>query len=115
MHDLYNSKFELGVEDTPYNRHYFSVATEPFERKVYLEKLAPPGKKDRFMNAAEGVSRARKGLFAFIAEETVTYKLMEDTYFEHEKCGLVNTTHKMFLMKIPTHSLTDQRRVHKIF
>lgn len=90
MEDLYKSKLRLGVEDTPYNRYYFSTADKPFERKVYLEKLAPPGKKDNFMSAQEGVSRVRRGLFAFIMEETGAYKIMEDKFFEHEKCELVN-------------------------
>lgn len=90
MQDLYKSKLKLGVEDTPYNRYYFSTVTDPFERKVYTEKLAPPGKKENFLTASEGVQRVRAGLFAFIAEETGMYKLMEDTYYEHEKCGLVS-------------------------
>lgn len=90
MKDLYESKLELGLEDTPYNRYYFSNAELPFERKVYLEKLAPPGKKDHYMSAQEGVARVRKGLFALIMEETGAYKIMEDTFYEHEKCELVN-------------------------
>lgn len=90
MKDLYNSKLQLGVEDTPYNRYYFSTADTPFEKKVYNEKLAPPGKKDNYISDIEGVARVRKGLYAFIIEETRGYKIMEDTFYEHEKCELVN-------------------------
>lgn len=90
MKDLYNSKLQLGLEDTPYNHYYFSTASLPFEQKVYREKLAPPGKKDSYTSAHEGVARVRKGLYAFIMEETGAYKIIEDTFYEHEKCELVN-------------------------
>lgn len=89
MEDLYNSKLELGIEDTPYNRYYFRAADKPFEKKVYL-KLAPPVGRDHFVKMPEGVSRIRKGLYAFVAEETGVYKRIEDTFYEHEKCELVN-------------------------
>lgn len=90
MEDLYNSKIKLGVSDTPYNRYYLPRGETPFEKKVYLEKLAPPGKKDNFMINPVGVAKIRQGLFAFIAEESIAYKIMEDTFYEHEKCALVN-------------------------
>lgn len=90
MKDLYNSKLQLGVEDTPYNRYYFSTGTlfSPFEKKVYLERVAPSGRQDNYINAPEGVSRVRKGLYAFLMEESGAYKIMEDTFYEHEKCEL---------------------------
>lgn len=37
------------------------------------------------MSIEEGVSRMRKGMFAFASEETKMYKVIEDTFFEHEK------------------------------
>ena len=42
------------------------------------------------MSADEGVSRVRNGMFAFIMEASPMNKLIEDTYYEHEKCGLVS-------------------------
>lgn len=90
MEDLYNSRLELGIEDTPYNRYYFAAADKPFAKKVYQERLAPPGVKDHFVKAHEGVARLRRGLYAFMAEETGVYKIAEDTFYEHEKCDLVN-------------------------
>lgn len=48
------------------------------------------------MSAEEGVARLRKGLFAFIMEESPMYKLIEDTFFEHEKCGLINVVYLKF-------------------
>ena len=96
MEDLYNSKLQLGSEDTPYNRYYFSATKDPFERKVYLGKLAPPGKKANFMTANEGIARVRRGLYAFIMEETGAYSIMENTFYEHEKCELVNIEYIKF-------------------
>lgn len=85
---MYKSKIKLGVEDTPYNRYYLSKIDDPLQRKIYVEKIAPPGKKDHIIKAADGVALVRKGLYAFMAETSTIYKIMEDTYFEHEKCGL---------------------------
>lgn len=96
MEDLFNSKLKLGAEDTPYNRHYFSTTKNPFERKVYLDKLAPPGKKDNFLTAKEGISRVRNGLYAFVVEETTAFSIMENTFFEHEKCELVSIEYLKF-------------------
>lgn len=42
------------------------------------------------MTAIEGVAKMRQGLFAFIMELSTMYKLIEDTFYEHEKCGLIN-------------------------
>lgn len=43
-------------------RYYALKVEKPIQRKVYLEKLAPPGKKDHYVNAEEGVAKIRKGL-----------------------------------------------------
>lgn len=89
MQDLYNSKFQLAMEDTPYGRAFYPKATDPFLRKVYVEKMAPPGKKENFISAAKGVAMIRQRTHAFLAEENSIYQGVEETFFEHEKCGLV--------------------------
>lgn len=35
-----------------------------------------------------GVSKLRKNLFAFFGEESPVFKEIEDTFYEHEKCGI---------------------------
>lgn len=77
------------MEDTPYGRGVFSKATDPFLRKLYIEKIAPPGKKENLMSAAKGVALIRQRTLAFLAEENSIYQGIEETFFEHEKCGLV--------------------------
>ncbi|KAL7037251.1 hypothetical protein ACKWTF_009135 [Chironomus riparius] len=98
MEDLYNSKLELGVHEVPYMRHYLPNIDVPFYKTIYEEKLLKPfeGRSDHFMSADEGVSRVRSGLFAFIMEASPMYKLIEDTYYEHEKCGLVSIEYLKF-------------------
>ncbi|CAH2106498.1 unnamed protein product [Euphydryas editha] len=86
--DLLNSKLELGVEDTPYNRHLFSATTEPVKRAIYEKKIAPPGSKPNFMSLKEGVKKLQKKPFAFNMFLGDGYKLVEKYFLEHEKCGL---------------------------
>ena len=90
LEDLYKSKIKLGAEDTQVNHIYFSTAEDPLQRKIYLEKLAPPNQEGNFVNRSIGIAKVRKGLYAFIMEESGAYKIMEDTYYEHEKCELLN-------------------------
>lgn len=49
------------------------------------------------MPGYEGVEKIRKGMFAFLMEETQVYKIMEDTFQEHEKCGLVSVRYLKFI------------------
>lgn len=88
LKDLLDSSLEFGVEDIVYNRYYFKMMTEPLRKTIYDTKIAPPGKKDKFMNKTEGIAKMRKGLFAFHTEARAGYKMIEETFYEHEKCGL---------------------------
>ncbi|XP_055295192.1 uncharacterized protein LOC129564964 [Sitodiplosis mosellana] len=87
--DLQNPAIEVAVEDTPYNRHYFKTENEPTRKLLYDTKLAPLGESEAFINRSYGVSRLRKGMFAFHAEAPPIYRENEKNFFEHEKCGLV--------------------------
>ncbi|CAG9853643.1 unnamed protein product [Phyllotreta striolata] len=88
LQDLLNSRLEVGVDDTVFNRFYFPNATEPTRRALYLKKVAPPGKSDHFMPILDGVKRIREGLFAFHVESGPGYKLIGEIFHEDEKCGL---------------------------
>lgn len=79
---------ELAVDDTPYARHYFATETEPVRKKIYETRIASH-KPPNFVNASYGISRMRKGLYAFHTELVTGYKNVKDTFYEHEKCGLV--------------------------
>lgn len=41
------------------------------------------------MPSDEGIERLRKGLFAFLMEESPMYRAIENKFYEHEKCGLI--------------------------
>lgn len=88
LSDLLDSNIELGVEDIPYTRYFFSTQTEPIRKKIYETKIAPPGKPAQFVNVSYGISKMRKGLYAFHTELGVGYKHIKDTFLEHEKCGI---------------------------
>jgi hypothetical protein len=70
----------------------------PFFKKVYEERLIKPfaGRPDHFMPSDEGIARIRKGMFAFLMEESPMYKAIENTFYAHEKCGLVNVEYLKF-------------------
>lgn len=40
------------------------------------------------MNLETGIENVRKGLFAFHTESGVGYKIIGETFYEDEKCGL---------------------------
>lgn len=83
--DLQNPSIGIGVEDTPYARHYFKIQSEPTRKGLYETKIGP----DSFMNVTYGISRMRGGMFAFHIETSPGYSEVERTFFENEKCGLM--------------------------
>lgn len=89
MADLQNPSIEIGVHDTPYNRYYFKVETEPIRKHLYDTKIAPSNGPSTFMNKTEGILKVREGMFAFHIESSPGYREIEATFFEKEKCGLV--------------------------
>ncbi|KAJ8964546.1 hypothetical protein NQ314_004843, partial [Rhamnusium bicolor] len=80
LEDLLKSRIQVGVDDTVFNRFYFPNSIEPVRRAIYLQKVAPPGKKDRFMSMEEGVRRMRQGLFAFHMETGPGYKIVSELF-----------------------------------
>ncbi|KAI5640157.1 ligand-gated ion channel domain-containing protein [Phthorimaea operculella] len=87
--DLLNSPLKLGASDFEYNRYFFKKLNEPIRKAIYDKKIAPKGKKANFYSMEEGIEKVRKGLFAFHMELNPGYRLIQETYQEHEKCDLV--------------------------
>ncbi|XP_068632010.1 ionotropic receptor 75a-like [Battus philenor] len=88
VEDLLQSRMKFGVEDNPYNRHYFATMTEPTRKALYETKIAPPGVTPRFLTMEDGVEKMRQGLFAFHMEIGVGYKFVGKYFEEGEKCSL---------------------------
>lgn len=87
--DLQNPEIGIGVEDTKYNRYYFQIATEPSRRKLFETKIEPPNGPNAYMNVSHGISLMRQGMFAFHINSDVAYDEIKRTFYEHEKCGLI--------------------------
>lgn len=87
--DLQKPSIGIGVHDTPFNRYYFNLETEPSRKRLYDTKVMPPNGPDAFMNLTHGIGRMRQGMFAFHTEAGPAYSEVERTFFEHEKCGIV--------------------------
>ncbi|XP_055678016.1 glutamate receptor 1-like [Lutzomyia longipalpis] len=87
VQDLLDSNLGLGVEDIVYNHHFFKLVTDPAKKALYETKIK--GKKDKFIDSEKGVARVRQGFYAFFCEVLKVYKLIEDTFYEHEKCGIM--------------------------
>lgn len=88
LEDLYNSRLEMGVDDTVFNHYYFSHADEPIRAKIYADKIRAKDNTEHFYNLTDGVKKIRDGLFAFHMEVGVGYKILLEIFQEDEKCGL---------------------------
>lgn len=113
LSDLLNSNMELGVEETPYALHYFSTQKEPIRKKIYETKIAPPNEKPHFVNSTYGVSMVRKGFYAYHAVLQVAYKQIKQTFYEHEKCGLIEVTYLQDTY--PMHAIPKDSPYKEIF
>lgn len=87
LEDLYNSRLSLGVDDTVFNHYYFSHA-EGVRRKIYEDKIIQKSGFENFLNLSDGVRKIRDELFAFHMEVGVGYKILQEIFEEHDKCGL---------------------------
>lgn len=88
LEDLLASRLKFGVDDTVFNRYYFSHETEATRKAIYETKVKNKDNTENFMNLSDGVNRLKKGLFAFHLELGVGYKIISEVFLEDEKCGL---------------------------
>ncbi|XP_053981714.1 probable glutamate receptor isoform X1 [Hylaeus volcanicus] len=86
--DLLNSPLRLGAQDIIYNRYYFKSFQDPVRRAIVDQRIEPKGQKSNWMDISEGVQRLRTELFAFHGERGTTYKIIQETFREEEKCGI---------------------------
>lgn len=108
--DLQNPAIEIGVHDTPFNRYYFAIETEPSRKLLYETKVAPPNGIDTYMNLSDGIRRMREGMFAFHVATGSGYHEIERTFFENEKCGIVEIS---FLGNVDTWSVIQKQSPFK--
>lgn len=108
--DLQNPAIGIGVHDTPFNRYYFAVQTEPSRKTLYETKVTPTNGPHAYMNLSHGISQVRDGMFAFHVSTGQGYDEIERTFFENEKCGLVEIK---FLGNVDTWSVIRKQSPYK--
>lgn len=86
LEDLINSGLKFGVQDIVYNRYYFRTFEDTI-RKHFYEHLVE-NKTDVWMSLESGVQQLRMGFFAFHVDVSCGYEVMQQTFEEHEKCGI---------------------------
>lgn len=87
--DLLNPDIGIGVENTPYSRYYFATIDEPLKQTIVNRRIEPPNGPDAYMNITYGIGRVRDGMFAFHVATGLAYNQIKRTFYEHEKCGLI--------------------------
>ncbi|XP_031617481.1 ionotropic receptor 75a-like [Contarinia nasturtii] len=108
--DLQNPAIGIGVQDNVYNRHYFAAQTEPSRKKLYETKVTPQNNPEAFMNLSHGISRMREGMFAFHVVTAQGYDEIERTFYENEKCGLVEIS---YLGNVDTWTVAQKQSPYK--
>ncbi|KAJ8675667.1 hypothetical protein QAD02_011453 [Eretmocerus hayati] len=113
LKDLLDSPFECGSEDIVYSRRIFKVHTDPVRRAIFDQKVETKSGKSNWLPSKEGIERLRHGSFAFNMEAGPAYKIIQDTFEEHEKCGL----HEIRSLGTfrPTFAITKQSPYGEIF
>lgn len=88
LEDLYNSKMELAIHDTIYTRYFAPRQTEKIRKLIYEKRILKPKGPPNFLQIEQGIAQMRRGLFAFLVESGPGYKMVLDTFDEHEKCDI---------------------------
>lgn len=88
LDDLYRSELAVGIDDTSYSRYWVPNSAGRVQQALYADKIA--GRPALWMNVSEGVARLRHGMYAFHVELGPAFREIENTFYEHEKCALVN-------------------------
>ncbi|XP_034483206.1 glutamate receptor U1 [Drosophila innubila] len=100
--DLGQSPLEIGVQDTQYNKIYFTESTDPVTKSLYHKKIASKGD-HVYMRPTTGMEKMRTGLFAYQVELQAGYQIVSDTFSEPEKCGLMELEpFQLPMLAIPT-------------
>lgn len=60
LEDLLHSQMGFGVQDTPYNRHFFPLTEGEVQLALYKTKIAPPGEEPKFYNLTYGIEQMRR-------------------------------------------------------
>ncbi|KAJ8675669.1 hypothetical protein QAD02_011455 [Eretmocerus hayati] len=92
------------------------VEDDPIRKAIIDKKIKP---KKNWLKAEDGVKKMRQGFFAIAMEAGSGYKIVQEIFEEHEKCGLreivaVPLFHPMFMItkQSPYVEIFRIRQVH---
>ncbi|XP_026320831.1 glutamate receptor-like [Hyposmocoma kahamanoa] len=86
---LAHSKLTVAAYDVDYNHFVLKMFKEDPLRSQILNKIAPEKGKKHLYNFNDGVERIRQGFFAFHSIAEPVYRRIAETFFEIEKCDLM--------------------------
>ncbi|KAJ9586812.1 hypothetical protein L9F63_019598 [Diploptera punctata] len=86
--DLMASPLKLCMQDLISNTRYVNETIDPDIKRLYREKLYNQPPAVAFTSPEIGISRVQKGLVAFHGDMSSGFKIISDTFEEHEKCRL---------------------------
>lgn len=103
--DLMASPLSVSVQESGYNRFYYTKSNDTILRNLYNNKISPQGNAGWIYDTAAGVERIRTELFAYQVENKAAYKAISRTFSDHEKCSLS----ELHLLKLPMKTVTVER------
>lgn len=77
--------------------------------EIYKKKIAARGEAF-YTTLAKGLEHVRNEFYAFHVEPAKAYKVIGDTYMEHEKCGLKEIT---LWRLVPVHCTMRKHGIYK--
>ncbi|EEB10763.1 glutamate receptor U1 precursor, putative [Pediculus humanus corporis] len=89
IEDVTSSNLEVGVQaHFPYLDVLMKEASHRITKEYYKKKIFNKGRENVYFEQREGINKIRTGLFAFEIELNAGYKLISQTFKDHEKCGI---------------------------
>ncbi|KAJ4439290.1 hypothetical protein ANN_07411 [Periplaneta americana] len=85
--DLMDSPFKLSMKNFSSNTKYINETTDPVVKRLYYTKILAQPLSQAYTSTEVGVKKIRQGMHAFHGDADA-YKLISDTFEEHEKCKL---------------------------
>ncbi|XP_044738846.1 ionotropic receptor 75a-like [Chrysoperla carnea] len=87
LKNLADSKLKFGAEDFQLRPHFLNI-TIPERQYLSDRKLKNLPDKEKFLSLEGGIRRLREEPFAFATLPTIAYHIVEQTFFDYEKCQI---------------------------
>ncbi|CAG9760543.1 unnamed protein product [Ceutorhynchus assimilis] len=91
LRDVYYANFEMGLENTPYNRFFVNnpaKRSDEFLRQLVISRVHSKGKDPNYFTGQEGIKRVQNSFFAFQMEKSAAANLIEASFTNEQKCSV---------------------------